>query len=254
MSALLRVERVSKNFGGLVASRNVSLALESGDRVALIGPNGAGKTTLVNMIAGLLPLSAGRVMFAGQDVARVSAVARVRMGLVRTFQISRLFPDLTSREHLGLAVLQRQRRTGHLFRRFEAMAEVQREIDGLLAELGIEALGGRAAGALAYGEQRLVEIAIALALQPRVLLLDEPAAGVPQGETRRIVGALDRLPADLAVLIIEHDMDLVFRFARHIIVLAEGEVIFEGAPAVAANDPHVRQAYLGSYVHGRGRA
>jgi branched-chain amino acid transport system ATP-binding protein len=254
MSGGLYVENLSKAYGGLAVSRDISLTLVPGARAALIGPNGAGKTTFINLVTGLVAPSAGRIRIGERDVTRTSAAARVRLGLARTFQMSRLFAGMTAREHLGLAILQRQGRARRLFGRLRHMAPVQAEIGRLLAQFGIAEIGDRQAESLAYGERRLLEIAIALALEPKILLLDEPAAGVPQSETWRILAALETLPDDLAVLIVEHDMDLVFRFARRIIVLAEGRVIFSGTPADAAADAAVREAYLGSYAHVRGRA
>jgi branched-chain amino acid transport system ATP-binding protein len=254
MSPGLRVENLSKAYGGLAVSRDISLTLPPGARAALIGSNGAGKTTFINLVSGLVAPSAGRIFIGERNVTRASAAARVRLGLARTFQVSRLFAGMTAREHVGLAILQRQGRARRLFGRLEHMASVQAEIGRLLAQLGIAGIGDCAADRLAYGERRLLEIAMALALEPKILLLDEPAAGVPQSETGRILAALENLPGDLAVLIVEHDMDLVFRFATRIVVLAEGRVIFSGAPAEAAADAEVRRAYLGSYAHGRGRA
>jgi len=251
MTELLRVEGLSLAFGGLKVAQDISLALGPGDRVALIGPNGAGKTTLVNLMTGALTPSAGRVHLAGADVTRLSMAERVRRGLVRTFQVSRLFRDMTAAENVALAILQRRRRTGDLLSPVRRMREVAAESAELLAVLGIAGIAERRVGEIAYGQQRLLEIAMALALEPRVLLLDEPGAGVPHDETPRILEAIGRLPRDIAVLMIEHDMDLVFRFARRVVVLAAGRIVFEGAPDEVAADPRVREAYLGSYAHAR---
>jgi branched-chain amino acid transport system ATP-binding protein len=251
VTELLRVENLSMAFGGLAVSRDISLRMAAGDRIALIGPNGAGKTTFVNLVTGALRPTAGRVVLSGEDVTRLGVVERVRRGLVRTFQVTRLFRDLTVAENVSLAILQRRGRTGQVFAQVRRIAEVADEAASLLAALGLAAVAGRPVKEIAYGQQRLVEIAIALALEPKVLLLDEPAAGVPQDEAPRILEALDRLPAAIAVLMIEHDMDLVFRFAKRVVVLAAGQVIFEGSPAEVASDPRVREAYLGSYAHGR---
>jgi branched-chain amino acid transport system ATP-binding protein len=251
MSDLFRVEGLSKSFGGLVVSRNISLGLPEGERLALIGPNGAGKTTFVNLVTGQLRPGAGRVVLNGEDVTSLSAVHRVRKGLVRTFQVTRLFSDLTPEEHVTLTVLQREGKASRILARFHGDSEVSGEVEGILGTLGLLDVGRRKVGEIAYGQQRLLEIAIALALKPKVLLLDEPAAGVPSSDTPRIEQALERLPPGLAVLMIEHDMDLVFRFAKRVVVLAAGEIIFEGPPSEVAANAKVREAYLGNYAHAR---
>jgi len=251
MSYLLRVESLSKSFGGLSVNRNISLELAPGERLALIGPNGAGKTTLVDLVTGQLPPDAGRVILNGEDVTRLGTVQRVRRGLVRTFQVTRLFSQMTPEEHVRLAVLQREGKASRILARFRGDADVTGEVESLLGALGLFDVARRSVGEIAYGQQRLLEIAIALALRPKVLLLDEPGAGIPSGETYRIMDALDHLPPSLAVLMIEHDMDLVFRFARRVAVLAAGEIVFEGTSSEAAADARVREAYLGSYAHAR---
>jgi len=251
MSALFQVENLTKSFGGLAVSRNINLSLAAGERIALIGPNGAGKTTFVNLVTGQLRPSAGQVILDGEDVTQLGAVRRVRKGLVRTFQVTRLFSDLTPEEHVTLTVLQREGKATRILSRFRGNSAVADEVHDILGALGLVEVARRKVGQIAYGQQRLLEIAIALALRPKVLLLDEPAAGVPSADTPRIEQALERLPPSLAVLMIEHDMDLVFRFARRVVVLAAGEIIFEGAPSEVAADPRVREAYLGNYAHAR---
>ncbi|MBB3950244.1 ABC transporter ATP-binding protein [Aureimonas jatrophae] len=251
MSALLEIRGLRKRFGGLAVTDGVDLALEPGARTALIGPNGAGKTTLINLVTGQLLPDAGTVTLDGRDVTRAPTVERVRAGLVRSFQVTRLFPDLSPRDHLALAILQRENRSGRMFGHYERDPALTTEIDALLAGLRLAEIGRRPVAEIAYGQQRLVELAIALALRPRVLLLDEPAAGVPQNETRLIEEALAELPAELAVLMIDHDMDLVFRFAREVVVLAAGRVIFAGPASAVASDRGVREAYLGSYADAR---
>ena len=245
MTVLLETRALDKRFGGLHVTKSVSLQLHAGDRVALIGPNGAGKTTLVNLISGVLAPSAGSVLLAGQDVTRRSQAERVRSGLARTFQITTLAPHLPVQRQVELALFEREDLTGRAWRSVDAYPTLAEEARGLLRDFGLGEQAGVATERLAYGEQRLVEMALALALRPRVLLLDEPMAGVPQGDSARLLGALDRLPADLAVLIIEHDMDLVFRFARRIVVLADGAVLADGTPEAIRTDPAVRTAYLG---------
>ncbi|TDW33517.1 amino acid/amide ABC transporter ATP-binding protein 1 (HAAT family) [Rhizobium azibense] len=249
MSPVFEVVNLRKCFGGLVVTNDVSISLAAGDRVALIGPNGAGKTTFVNLVTGNLSPDAGDVRLGGETVTRIGAAGRVRRGLVRSFQVTRLFQDMTPAEHVALAILQRDGLTGRMFGNFLAMPDLMTEVTYLLGALGLGDLMCRRVGEIAYGQQRLLEIAVATALKPKVLLLDEPAAGVPQSDTARIEQALADLPADLAVLMIEHDMDLVFRFARRVIVLAAGTIIFDGSPVEVTKDARVREAYLGSYAN-----
>ncbi|MQW89416.1 ABC transporter ATP-binding protein [Sinorhizobium saheli] len=249
MSAIFEVRNLKRSFGGLAVTDDVSLSMAPGDRVALIGPNGAGKTTFVNLVTGNLKADAGDVRIGGESVTHIDAIGRVRRGLVRSFQVTRLFHEMTPAEHVALAVLQRDGRAGRLFGHFLAMPDVMAEVGDLLGKLGLRELMHRRVSEIAYGQQRLLEIAVALALKPRVLLLDEPAAGVPQSDTGRIEEALADLPADLAVLMIEHDMDLVFRFAKRVIVLAAGAIIFDGTPSEVTRDQRVREAYLGSYAN-----
>jgi branched-chain amino acid transport system ATP-binding protein len=249
MSAVFEVSHLQRKFGGLTVTNDVSIRMNPGDRVALIGPNGAGKTTFVNLVTGNLKPDSGSVKLAGEDVTGLNPMHRVRRGLVRSFQVTRLFSEMTPREHVALAILQRDGRSGKMFGSFLGMAAVMTETDGILATLGLFDLADTRVSDIAYGQQRLLEIALALALRPKVLLLDEPAAGVPQSDTGRIERALAELPAELAVLMIEHDMDLVFRFAKRVIVLAAGTIIFDGSPANVTQDAQVREAYLGSYAN-----
>ena len=251
MTALLELRSISRSFGGLKVSNDISFSLASGDRVALIGPNGAGKTTLVNLISGDLTPSEGQILLAGGDVTRHSIASRVESGLIRTFQITRLFKSLTVAENVALAVMQRKRLTRRFFQTLTFRSDIQTEWEHILGTLGIAHLAPLPVVQLAYGQQRLLDLAIGLALNPKVLILDEPAAGVPHDESAKILDAIGRMPPDIAVLMIEHDMDLVFKFARRVLVLANGRLIFEGTPGEVTRDEQVRRAYLGSYADAR---
>jgi ABC-type branched-subunit amino acid transport system ATPase component len=245
VSAALETRGLAKRFGGLVTTSDVNFTLERGARHALIGPNGAGKTTFVNLLTGVLPPSAGQVLLAGEDITGLRPEARVRRGLVRTFQINQLFADLTPLETLSLAVGERLGQGADWRRRLGAVDAVAREVDDVAARFGLaDALDART-DTLPSGKQRLLEIAVAFACAPQVLLLDEPAAGVPEAERRDILNAIAALPADVSVLLIEHDMDLVFNFARRISVLVDGALLVEGEPDAIARDPRVRAVYLG---------
>ncbi len=246
--SLFEVRNLRKNFGGLAVTDDVSLSLDKGDRIALIGPNGAGKTTFVNLVTGQLKPISGSVHLDGEDVTKASPTQRVQRGLVRSFQVTRLFSEMTPEEHVAIALLQRQGRSGHVFSDYRSMPDIMAETSDILALLNLLDIARVPVSEIAYGQQRLLEIALAMALRPKVLLLDEPAAGVPSSDTVLIEKALAQLPADLAVLMIEHDMDFVFRFARRVVVLAAGAIIFDGTPEQVSNDPRVREAYLGSYA------
>ena len=246
MSALLlETRQLRKSFGGLQVTRDVNLRLKAGDKVGLIGPNGAGKTTLINLITGVLAPSAGSVHLAGEDVSVLSQAQRVKRGLVRTFQITQLAPTLAVRLQVEMALHEREGSIGRLWRPLGSYSALRDEAQSILEALRLDSLAARSPLELAYGEQRLVEIALAMALRPRVLLLDEPMAGVPTGERKVVLDALASLPSDLAILMIEHDMDLVFNFADRMMVLAEGAVLAEGSPAEIRRHPAVRAAYLG---------
>ncbi len=246
----LEARSLARRFGGLVATDDVSFAIQSGARQALIGPNGAGKTTLINLLTGVLAPSGGAVLLQGEDVTSLSANQRVRRGLARTFQINQLFPDLTPAESLGLAISERNRAGADFWRVAGGKPEILAEIEELLTRFGLESSMDRPTHTLPYGKQRLLEIALALACRPRVLLLDEPAAGVPEEERHDILAALAALPADVAILLIEHDMDLVFNFATRISVLVAGRLLCEGDPRSIAADERVRAVYLGDEAHG----
>jgi branched-chain amino acid transport system ATP-binding protein len=249
VSAALETRSLCKSFGALTVAADIDFSLETGARHALIGPNGAGKTTFVNMLTGALRPTSGRILLQGEDVTAVRQSARVRRGLGRTFQINQLFRRLSVLDNVALGVAERLAVARRMWRPASAHAEVRDESLALLASLGLADDADRRVLDLPYGKQRLVEIAIALGLQPKVLLLDEPAAGVPSLESHRILEVLDRLPADISILIIEHDMDLVFRFAKRITVLVQGEVLVEGTPEEIAKDRRVHQVYLGEQRH-----
>ena len=236
---------LQKSFGALVVANAVDFRLERGARHALIGPNGAGKTTFVELVTGALRPNAGQIRLDGADVTQMAQAARVKRGLVRTFQITALFSRLSVLENVALAVCEREGIAGDLFRPAGHHRAAIEEAHALLETLRLEDEALRPVKTLAYGRQRRVEIAVALALSPKVLLLDEPAAGVPSSESGTIIDAIERLPSDIALLIIEHDMDLVFRLAQRITVLVQGSILVEGPPAAIAADPEVRKVYLG---------
>jgi branched-chain amino acid transport system ATP-binding protein len=250
MTAALELQGLCKQFGQLKVTQDVNLKLEKGVRHALIGPNGAGKSTLVHQITGLLKPSRGKVLLNGQDITGLAPEKRVKLGLARTFQINSLFNRLTVAENIGLALTARENRDGRLFSNITTSPDLMDEAAELLRSLGLLDLAGKVISDLAYGQRRLIEIALALALKPAVLLLDEPVAGVPSTEGHRLFDLLERLPQDVATLVIEHDMDLVFRFAQRITVLVEGAVLVEGSVKEVRNDPRVRAVYLGERHNG----
>ncbi len=250
MTAALEASGLEKSFGALAVARAINLRLEPGARHALIGPNGAGKTTFINLLTGVLTPDSGSVRLAGNDVTRLSPERRCRQGLARTFQINQLFGPLSALENVLLALAEREDRGWRFFRPLGRHGDLIDEAADLLGRLELDAVAGRPVQELGYGQQRLVEIAIALAARPRVLLLDEPAAGLPTHESRRVLDIIDTLDADIAVLVIEHDMDFVFRIARRISVLVGGAILVEGTPEEIAAHPAVRDVYLGGGRHG----
>ncbi|AKM30775.1 branched-chain amino acid ABC transporter ATP-binding protein [Pandoraea faecigallinarum] len=249
MSAALEIQGLSKRFGQLDVTRNVSLSLPAGARHALIGPNGAGKSTLMNLLTGVLKPNAGVVRVGGTDVTSMPSHKRVKLGLARTFQLNTLFDTLTVAENVALALTSRRGLDARIGKPLASRPAVVEEAAERLRELGMLELAGKRINELAYGQRRQVEIALGLALDPKVLLLDEPVAGVPSGQGRKLFELLERLPEDVAVMVIEHDMDLVFRFARRITVLVEGAVLMEGEKDEVRSDPRVRDIYLGRRHH-----
>ncbi|HET9579832.1 MAG TPA: ABC transporter ATP-binding protein [Usitatibacter sp.] len=241
----LRTSGISMRYGSLVALNGVDLEVAAGARHALIGPNGAGKTTLINVLSGAIAPTGGDVYLHDERITMLPQHLRARRGLTRTFQVTQLFPELTVLESIALAILEREGRGWRWWppvARFEAQLA---EAHALMERLGLESDASRRVGRLPYGRQRLVEIALGLAANPRVLLLDEPAAGIPSGESADVLGVVADLPRDVTIVFIEHDMDLVFRFAERVTVLVAGRVLIEGSPDEIARDEHVRAVYLG---------
>jgi branched-chain amino acid transport system ATP-binding protein len=248
-TSALRTHGLGIHFGAFRAVNNVNLNLEPGARQALIGPNGAGKTTLINLLTGVYKPTAGSIHLGTDDITSYSCDKRVRIGLARTFQINTLFPSLTPLLSVVLAISEREGLGATWWRPLKRCPGVFEEAHALLGRLKLDDLADVPVAELAYGKQRLLEIALALAAKPRILLLDEPAAGVPEGESGELFEAIAELPDDISVLFIEHDMNLVFRFSRRISVLVGGEVLTEGTPAQIAADPRVREVYLGTKAH-----
>jgi ABC-type branched-subunit amino acid transport system ATPase component len=242
---LLETRQLTRRFGGFVAVDAVDFRLMPGARQAIIGPNGAGKTTFINLLTGVLAPSNGRVLLDGNDITLLGQAQRVKRGLARTFQINRLFRGLSVLENVMIAVSERMDVAARMIRPAGKRREVLDEAMSLIEVLRLSGDSERRISELPYGRQRLVEIAIALGLNPRVLLLDEPMAGIPSAEGHIILDAIDRLPRDIGVLIVEHDMDVVFRFASRISVLVRGAVFAEGTPTEIKTNPEIRAVYLG---------
>jgi branched-chain amino acid transport system ATP-binding protein len=250
MQPALETRSLSKRFGGLTATDDVTFTLEKGARHALIGPNGAGKTTFINLLTGVLAPSAGSILLDGEDITQLRSDLRVRRGLARTFQINQLFPALTPLETLGLAVSERLGGGGDWWRVVGSRREIVDDVIEVAERFRLVDVLQERTASLPYGKQRLLEIAVAFACKPRVLLLDEPAAGVPEAERRELLDTVAALPRDVSVLLIEHDMDLVFSFADRISVLVNGALMAEGSAEAIAADPQVKAVYLGTGVHG----
>ena len=241
----LETRSLSRQFGALKAVQNINFKLETGARHALIGPNGAGKTTFVNLLTGVLTPTAGSVLLAGRDITANAQADRVKLGIARTFQINRLFRGLSVLENVCISVAERVGAAGSMFYPAGRRTDIIEESMQLLQRLKLADVARHRISELPYGRQRLVELAIAIGLKPEVLLLDEPAAGVPSAESHIILDAIEGLPTDIAVLIIEHDMDVVFRFARCVTVMVNGAVFAEGTPREIESNPQVRDVYLG---------
>ena len=245
MSIVLETRALLKRFGGITPANDVSLKVETGARLALIGPNGAGKTTLVNLLTGVLAPTSGSVWLDGQDITRLAPHRRVQRGIVRTFQINQLFNDLTPLQSLALAVSAQQGVAAGVWRALGTRPAVADACDVLLRQFHLDDVMNQKVRHLAYGKRRLLEIATALACRPRVLLLDEPVAGVPEGDRQEIFDIINALPPEVSILLIEHDMDLVFNFARSVTVLVNGSVFADGDVASISSDARVKAVYLG---------
>lgn len=250
MTATLRTEGLGKSWGAFAANSDISLTFAPGARHALIGPNGAGKTTFINLLTGALPPSAGRIWLGERDITSLPQHARVKLGMTRTFQINTLFPGLTVLESVVLAVAERSGASRIWSRTVASQAALADEAMAVLALLRLDGDADTETRHLPYGKQRLLEMALALATRPSILLLDEPAAGIPAGESAELFAVIAGLPRDITVVFIEHDMDLVFRFAERISVLVGGRVLTEGTPAEIAADARVKEVYLGEAAHG----
>ena len=250
MTLALSTRGVNKTFGSLVVARDIAIELPQGERYALIGPNGAGKTTLINLITGMLKPDGGKIFLGAENITALPPAERVRLGLVRTFQINTLFPHLTALEAVTLAICERIGQAGVWWRGLPEQRAAVEEAFEILSSLRLASHATRPTRELAYGQQRLLEIALALATRPKVLLLDEPAAGVPKDESAELFNVIAGLSKDIAILFIEHDMNVVFRFASRIIVMVGGRILVEGAPAEISADPRVREVYLGKTRHG----
>ncbi|GAB4555224.1 MAG: ABC transporter ATP-binding protein [Rhizobacter sp.] len=249
-TVVLETHKLLKRFGGITPTNDVSLQVHKGARHALIGPNGAGKTTLVNLLTGVLEPTSGRISLDGQDITHLASHQRVRRGIVRTFQINQLFNELTPLQSLALTVSARLGISHQWWKPMGSDARVADLCEKLLKQFRLDDVMDQKVNVLAYGKRRLLEIATALASEPRVLLLDEPVAGVPEGERQEIFDTINALPADVSILLIEHDMDLVFNFAKTVSVLVNGAVFAEGDVASISNDPRVKSVYLGEGGHG----
>ncbi|HEY7661516.1 MAG TPA: ABC transporter ATP-binding protein [Xanthobacteraceae bacterium] len=250
----LETQALSRRFGALMALQEIDFQLAAGARHALIGPNGAGKTTFVNVLTGVLPPTHGRVLLAGRDITETAQAERVKLGIARTFQINRLFRGLSVLENVCIAVAERVGVARSMFYPTGWHTDVIDESMSLLQTLKLAEAASHRVSELPYGRQRLVELAIAIGLKPEILLLDEPAAGVPSAESHIILDAIERLPEHIAVLIIEHDMDVVFRFAKRVTVMVGGAVFAEGTPKEIESNPMVREVYLGQGAQWTGHA
>ena len=241
----LETKSLEKRFGAIHVTQGVSLAFERGSRTAIIGPNGAGKTTFFNLLAGNLRPDSGAILFEGRDITGLDATSRARVGISRSFQRNNLFPELTVRDNLALACALRAGRTRVFWRPMAGLRDTAEEAAAVAAQVGLSDSLDTPVRAMSYGSQRQLEVALALALRPRVLLLDEPTSGMSPEETALMHALVNNLPRDLTIVIIEHDMDIVLDFADHIVVLDYGRVLEQGTPAAIRASSVVRERYLG---------
>jgi len=243
--SILEAVGISKHFGGLMANNNISFMVEEGKITSIIGPNGAGKTTLFNLLTGLYRPDKGQVIFDGQDISGWPIHKIVNLGIVRSFQVLNIFNEISPAENIRLAVQSRKKRSLNFFRPTTGFADINQETDAVLDEIGLTDVKNLPTKTLSYGDKRVLEIGIAMASKPRLLLMDEPTSGLPTSETERIKKFIKKISSQLTVLVIEHDMDIVLTISDVIIVLHQGRVIAQGAPAeIKAND-EVQEAYLG---------
>jgi branched-chain amino acid transport system ATP-binding protein len=244
---MLDITGVTKKFGSLVAVDDVSMKVAAGELRAIIGPNGAGKTTFFNMISGFFPPTSGEIVFDGETVTKMAVTQRVAMGMARTFQITEIFPELTVRENIRIGVESAQGLRQRFWLGHQHAIEVNRGIDEALTQTDLTGKADRLVGELSHGDQRAAEIATALTLKPRLLLLDEPTAGMGEHETYAVANLIRRLHRNSAytIVLIEHDMRVVFNLADRITVLGEGKMLADGTPAEIAENPIVQEAYLG---------
>jgi branched-chain amino acid transport system ATP-binding protein len=242
----LHVTQLSKHFGGVKAVDNVTLEVQPGERYALIGPNGAGKSTLFNLITGELPVTNGTIVFDGQDITHTSVHDCANLGIGRTFQRNNLFLGMTAHENVRIAVQHQHRITRQIFRAIRTYDEINQEADHYLNLVGLGSFRDQKVGELAYGQQRALEIALALATNPKILLLDEPTAGMSPAETADMVALIQSLPPELTIMIVEHDMEVIFTLADRVTVLHYGEVIATGNPQEIRENQKVQEIYLGT--------
>jgi branched-chain amino acid transport system ATP-binding protein len=244
---LLETVDLNKHFGALQAVKDVNLRIEEKTIHSVIGPNGAGKTTLFNAVAGVFPPTSGRILFQGKDIARLKIYERSRLGIGRSYQVTSIFPELTVRENIRLAVQSRGDKNFHLFRNASKLEDVESRTESILGEVGLKDMALDKAGAVSYGYQRSLEVGIALATHPILLLLDEPTSGMPPDEARRMMHLIKRIAQGLTVLLIEHHMEVVMTISDRITVLQQGKVIAEGRPEEVQKNETVKKAYLGGF-------
>lgn len=252
MTGLLTAEKLVKSFGGFLAVKNVDLQIQTGTLTSIIGPNGAGKTTLINLITGNVEIDAGRILLAGKDVSRAPIHERVKLGMTRSFQISNLFAQLTVFKNIQLPVLARRGRVRHFLADLDAFPDVYKEVEEILRTIGLWEKREQVAGTLSHGDQRLLEIGMAVAPRPKLCFLDEPCAGMYPVERVQVLDLILRLAREqgLTFVVVEHDMDVVFSLSDRIVVMNKGEILVDGPPDVIRNHREVREIYLGEEVSG----